>query len=259
LWVRKDKILRFLSLLLMALPVFFLPGLAHAQNAMTGYSETEKVGFAFYHLINRNPPYEDWIMNRDDYLKAEPFAKLEILDHDRARLRDGFAAYFPDRDLIKVKVNLLYDVSDNPDNKAGYAQDENAPVKRINIHFPVATGGTYFPFQIGKLWVGLVPDNAEAVFQQDMTLKKYTDFCASIGNCSNFRDKVISTVIVMRPASADAKTPFVDNGIPIWLMMTDVGALYIRNDSGDNKWSYTVPWYDTQQAQQFMSLMDPKP
>src|SRR5687768_13611691 len=79
------------------------PG-AMAQVDMSPYTPTEKVGFAFYQMIRQPPPFSRWIEISPDYQKALPKVRLAMMDAERIRLKTGFAAYLPDRDLIPVRA-----------------------------------------------------------------------------------------------------------------------------------------------------------
>lgn len=248
--------MRFFCLLLSAALLLCHAVPAGAQNAiMAGYTETEKVGFAFYRMINRDPPFEDWIVNRPDYQAAMPQIRMDIMDQQRDRLRQGYANFFPERDMIAIEVPLIYSASKNPDYDKDPAAEAKGLVQRVQIRFPEVKGQPYFPFQIGKLWVGLIPQDIESIFRQDMTAAEFKHFCGAISDCTNFQNRKIPTMIVMRPVKADAKTPMMDGDLPIWLMLSDVGSIYI-NDNKTTAWSYTAPWYSTRQTQELMTLYD---
>lgn len=237
----------------------FLAGLCggpHSGFAQTlGYSTTERVGFAFYHLINQSPPFDDWIKGRDDYKAAKPNVRLDILDHDRLRLREGFAAYFVDRDFLTITSPLQFDIIDNPDFKKSAAAQESGLKKRLRIRLPMPVEGQiYFPFQVGKMWVGLIPNDIESIFTQDLNEDDYKIFCRAIGDCTNFKNRVMQTTIIMRATAADIKTPMMDGDQPIWLMLADVGAVFIEKNGQPVEWRYTAPWYAKHQNQELMTL-----
>ena len=238
-----------LSLVLLAFTVS-----AQAQNALVGFSTTEKVGFAYYRLINRDPPVEDWVRTREDYKAAKPNVQLDIMRNERLRLREGYAVYFPDRDLLTMTVPMVFDAMDNPNYPSNIEAKAKELTKRVRIRFPQVHGQPYFPFQLGLLWVGLIPENLEDLFVRDMTEDEFQLFCRAVNDCANFSNRTLDTVLVLKPTAADAKEPLMDGDLPIWLLLAEVGALYVQLNGHPIEWKYTAPWYDEHQAQSLMTL-----
>ena len=250
--------MRFLSTIIAAVLLILFPATARAQTnynteSLLGFSDSEKVGFAFYHLINKDPPFEDWIQARDDYIKARPAARLNLIDHDRIRLRDGFANYIVDRDMLKMQVMLLYTVGDNPDYKSGAEARSKGLTKRLSIKFQDSKLEKYFPFQLGKMWIGVIPMDMDNFTKIDMTDEDYQEFCQGIYNCFPFDDRPYMTTIVLSPIQADAKAPLMEGDVPVFLLLSKIAAISIHlNDT--ILWSKTAPWYMSRTSQELMVL-----
>lgn len=242
-------------LLLLTLLVLLCPASASAQgnSALAGFSETEKVGFAFYRLINRPPPYDSWIIARDDYKAAKPQTRLSIMDHQRQRLREGFDGYFIDQDVITLTLKLSVQGRDNPDFVKDPALHEAGLSKIIEIKFSDTEDIPYFPFPIGELWVGVIPEHFEKLSRHHLTLEQYKRFCSGTGACiGTFRP--VELQLVLRPRAADAKEPVVVGDIPVWLMLSDIASIAFIDRRGEMLWEYTAPWYDQQRASELMTL-----
>jgi len=249
--------LRFLILILTALTFMTFAAPSFAQDlpreSLIGFTETEKVGFAFYHLINKNPPYLDWITTRPDYMKSTPGDRMKIMDYERIRLRDGFANYQVDRDMILVKLPLLYTLIDNPDYLTNDDARNKGLIKRLLVSIPDSKT-PYFPFQVGKFWVGVIPQGLEKDMQIDLSEEEYNVLARGIVDGTNFKNKSMVTTVILKPIMADEKSPMVENKMPVFLMMSDVASLSIRGLSEELLWGYTAPWYLGAKSQELMTL-----
>lgn len=249
--------MRFFVLIFTALTLmmFAAPSFAEdmPQESLIGFSETEKVGFAFYHLINKTPPYMDWIAARTDYIKSTPGERMRIMDYERPRLRDGFANYQVDREMILVKLPLLYTLTDNPDYHTDPDAQSKGLTKRLLISLPDSQT-PYFPFQVGKFWVGVIPQGLEKSMPVDLTEEEYDKLAHGIVEKTKFKNKSIITTVLLKPIVADDKKPMVENNMPVFLLMSDIATLSIRNVGETLLWGYTAPWYLGAKSQELMTL-----
>ncbi len=241
------------TILVLAFPAAPIPAAAQNNSGLAGFSETEKVGFAFYHLIKRPPPYDSWIVARDDYKAAKPHNRLVIMDLQRQRLREGFEHYFPDQDVITLNLKIGVRGTDNEDYAKDQALQEAGLSKMIDIKFSQNDEPPYFTFPVGDLWVGLIPENIDRLSRQYLTPEQFTRFCNGTGACAgSFRPTEVQ--LVLRPEKADAKEPILVNDIPVWLMMSEVASIAFLAKDGSMLWEYTAPWYDRQRASELMTL-----
>lgn len=248
--------MRFL-LIFTALICTLFPIAAMAQNnALAGFTEKEKVGFAFYKLINRDPPYDDWIRGTAAYQSAKSNVQLAMMDDERYRLRRGFEVYTPDRDLITIKLPVKVKGGDNPKFGKDLEMQAAGLSKMIEINFMGNDESPYFPFLIGKQWIGLIPQGLEQRSTHYLTPAQFKSFCVNQNKaCEKFEQNIDANVI-LRATSADAEKPLVLGDIPLWLMMSDLGAIiFIRRDGG-LVWEYAMPWYEGARAGSLMTLYD---
>lgn len=242
-------------LLLLTFLAMLCPLSASAQDnsALAGFTETEKIGFAFYHLINRPPPYDSWIVARDDYKIAKPQTRLSIMDLQRQRLREGFDGYFIDQDVITLTLKVRVQGKDNPDYAKDPALQDAGLSKMIDIKFSQTGDMPYFPFPVGELWIGVIPEHIEKLSRHYLSPEQYQRFCGGTGACiGSFRP--VDVQLVLRPKKADAKEPVVVRDIPVWLMLSDVASIAFLARDGKMLWEYTAPWYDRQRASELMTL-----
>lgn len=241
------------AILVLSIPGMAIPAAAQDNSGLAGFSETEKVGFAFYHLINRPPPYDSWIVARDDYKAAKPHNRLVIMDLQRQRLREGFEHYFPDQDVITLNLKIGVRGKDNEDYAKDQALQEAGLSKMIDMKFSQTDEPPYFTFPVGDLWVGLIPENIDRLSRQYLTPEQFDRFCNGTGACMGaFRPTEVQ--LVLRPQKADAKEPILVNDIPVWLMMSEVASIAFLAKDGSMLWEYTAPWYDRQRASELMTL-----
>ena len=244
-------LLSFLTLALAG--IFSQAAFAQDNSRLAGFSEMEKTGFAFYHLINRPPPYDSWIVARDDYKAAKPHNRLAIMDLQRQRLREGFDAYFTDQDVITLNLQVKVQGKANPDYAKDPALDEAGLTKMIDIRFSQTDDMPYFPFPVGDLWVGVIPENIDKLSRHYLTPEQFGRFCGGTGACSgSFRPTTVQ--LILRPISADGKEPIVVGDVPVWLMMSEVASIAFIARDGEMLWEYTAPWYDRQRASELMTL-----
>jgi hypothetical protein len=243
----------FLLLLTLLVVSWATPASAQDNSALAGFSETEKVGFAFYHLINRPPPYDSWIVARDDYKIAKPQTRLSIMDLQRQRLREGFDGYFIDQDVITLNLKVRVQGKDNPDYAKDPALQDAGLTKMIDIKFSQTEDMPYFPFPVGELWVGVIPEHIEKLSRHYLSPEQYQRFCSGTGACiGGYRP--VDVQLVLRPKKADAKEPVVVRNVPVWLMLSDVASIAFLARDGNMLWEYTAPWYDRQRASELMTL-----
>ncbi len=243
----------FLFALLSVVLVSSFPQALHAQNAaLLGFSETEKIGFAFYHLSNHKPPFDDWIEARSDYKAASIKDRLLMTDEQRIRLNEGYLSYFPSNDLISLSLKVLVTGGPNPDLSKDIGMQTAGLTHMIKIDFVDLHEVPYIPVQVGQLWVGIIPDQLETVTTHYMTTQEYE----RISKLSEFINstRTVPVKIILRPTSADAKTPLMNKGLPVWLMMADIGALVFMDRNGQLRWEYAAPWYDYKRASSLMTL-----
>lgn len=186
---------------------------------MAGYTATEKVGFAFYSLINSAPPIDRWIETREDYITAKPKVRIAMMDAERIRLQKGFSGYIPGRDMIMIRVKVRLTATENPDSS-----------RTLEINFSDFDQILYFPFRLGDLWVALLPAGLEAKSAYRLTAEDYDGLSSVIGMGEGMAE------LVFIPTRADGGDPMVVGDIPLWPMMADVAQFSIFDREGNAVW-----------------------
>jgi hypothetical protein len=249
-------VLRFFLILTAAFVMFFPVAAIAQNNALAGFTEKEKVGFAFYKLINRDPPYDDWIRGTAAYQSAKSNVQLAMIDQERHRLRRGFEAFTPDRDLITIKLPVKVKGGNNPNFAKDFEMQAAGLSKMIEINFMGNDESPYFPFLLGKQWIGMIPQGLEQRSTHYLTPAQFATFCANKNKaCEKFEQNIDANVI-LRTISADAEKPLVLRDVPLWLMMSDLGAIIFLRRDGGLIWEYAMPWYEGARAGSLMTLYD---
>ena len=188
--------------------------------------------------------------------------ELALAGHDQDGLRADFlrsleiaqpVADQVDRELILAKLPLLYTLIDNPD----YQTDQNAQNKGLTRRLLVSLPDDktpYLPFQVGKFWVGVIPQGMEKNLQIDLSEEEYKMFVRGTMDGTKFKNKSIVTSVLLKPIMADEKSPMIEGGMPVFLMMSDVASLSIRGLSDELLWGYSAPWYLGTKSQELMTL-----
>lgn len=195
----------------------------------------------------------DWIQARDDYIKAGPKDRMLIMDHERMRLRDGFANYQTDRETIMVKLPLNYTLIDNPDYQKSAEARGKGLTKRLVISLP-DDKAPYFPFQVGKFWVGVIPKGLEKALEIDLSTEETMALRNGLKAADNFKNKSIITNIILQPLQADAKQPMMEGDMPVFLMLSDIASLSFHGMANELLWAWSAPWYRNAQSQDLMTL-----
>lgn len=215
------------------------------------YTESEKVGFAFYQLANLTPDFSRW---SEDFGIAEELP-AQADPTDDTRLDRGFHNYHPDEDLISIKIPVTLTTAD--------VDSKNTKLTRAGI-VKVATlrmeklPDFYFPFQISDLSVAIIPQEVESFTQVWLTPAQFINLMNKTGMPKNWRGDVnvkLDVEFLMRPLSVDVKKPVVMQGQDMWMMLSEVATMVLWAP-GKKKiiWEYTAPWYVTDESKALLDL-----
>lgn len=235
--------------------ILLCSGTAWAFLEKDAYTETEKVGFAFYNLSGVPPDFISWVAGSDQYNAAMPADRARMLRDQTARLESGFHEYRPDEDLIVLKTRVHVEAADFSSDDPLYKQ--NKIVKKAVLTVP-GMPESYIPFQVGDLWVALVPENYTNFTNLFLTREQFDKLCQSAG----FRNGKFETIrfdgeieLILRPVKVDTRRPMEIEGQEMWLMGVQIANMAVWNKSRDQIiWDYTAPWYMTHQSKQIIDL-----
>ncbi len=220
------KLLICFFLLMMALPLCTV----HAKLPEGGYTDTEKVGFAFYKFANIKPNFTDWDISADAYKNAAaPLDRIEYRRKNAIRLDQGYNDYDPDTDLIHVIADIQVVKLPDPTRPA------------ITLSFNQSSTDTYFPFKVGKLWIAVIPRDIDKFEGIHLSPAEYSDFVKKVSNDTN--KKVPALIeLWLRPLTAETKTPSMIDRQPYWPLLADIASVTIWNtDKTQVAWSYDAP------------------
>ena len=215
------------------------------------YTETEKVGFAFFKLGHIQPPYVEWVKATDLYKDAPPKERAALLEDQTVRLQKGFSLYMPDEDLIKVAtIAPVRSPMLSDKDKAGKYHD----VKPLQILMAAGPNG-YFPFYVGDMCIAIVPEHFDA-FQNIMVsndvyskMRKYL----GIGNYQQVQKAYIE--IVFRPNKADTSKPMTLDKTDTWLMSATIINFEVWDITHQHFiWNYTSPAYVSDKTRNLLDL-----
>lgn len=245
-------ICRILSVTLLFLLV---PGGAKARLEKDAYTETEKVGFAFHHFSRIKPDFLSWVAESDVIHAAMPAQRAQLLRDQTQRLESGFNAYNPDEDLIFLKTGVHVEASDFTSDNPVYRQ--NKIVKKSTLTIP-GMPESYIPFQVGDLWVAMVPQDYASFTNLYLTREQFDKLCAAAG----YRNGKFETIrfdgeidFVLRPVKVDTRKPFEIEGQEMWLMGAQIANMVVWSRNREKLiWDYTAPWYKSEETKQILDL-----
>jgi hypothetical protein len=248
---------RFLLLAAMLGLVFtsVLPA-ASAQDRKrerTSYSEAEKIGFAFYRLADKSPPFNNWIMSRDEYLLAKPSAKREYLRRETERLSKAYNEYMVDDDMIYLRTEVTIKVPNATERQSYESMGLRKPVQ-IMLN---EVKENYFPVQIGEMWIAVVPNELDKYLFLSLEEEEYNKMMRELTlDTSRGAARNALLEIRLRPVSIDTKNPMHLDGIDAWLMLGEIASISLwRNKNRDALvWEQNMDWYIPQQQKDLLDL-----
>lgn len=250
---RRAFIFSLFGLTLLGAMLFFSDIAAHAQPAPTTQrtprTETEKVGFAFYRLAKRPPPFENWIKSSDNYLLAGPVDKQNILHTELQRLARANQEYTLDDDLIHIKTRVEIRATEKLDKKA---KDSGLIHRPISINMKEIKHG-YFPVQLGTLWIALIPNDLES----------FALFSPAPEDYERLRDKLSLSGLPrparmelrLRPRRVDLRSPQSLDGVEAWPMLAEIASLSLWRGK-EMVWEYRAEWYRNRTQKELLDLYE---
>lgn len=225
---------------------------ARAALEENKYTETQKVGFALVHFGGFKPDFDSWTRETDAYKESLPADKIILLQREAQRLQEGLLQYNPEEDLIRVMADA---VVRRPDDLPPYPpKGEDGDVRSIpgtqtvNLRLGIGEGGEpFFGFQVGALWVALIPADAQTIGTITMPIAQYYAMVAENGY-KDTGQTLVKTVIElkMKPLSVDTRGPVRVEDIEYWAMLADIASATLWNGRRDQAyWGYNAPWHQS--------------
>lgn len=221
----------------------------------TPYSETEKIGFAFYTLANRNPPFESWIRTTDKYLLAKPSARRSILTSETERLSKAFGEYMLDDDPIFIRTNVRIKVPIGAEREAYEKMGVDKPVQILmeEIH------ENYFPIQLGDMWIAVVANQLEDYLFLSLNAEEYEHLTKRLSLDMRGTGRNAVMELRLRPVRVDLNRPMPLDGLDAWLMLSEIASISLwRRANGDIDkellWEKNMSWYKPREQKELLDL-----
>lgn len=223
-----------------------------AEMSMKSFTQAEKIGFAFYSLTRLNPPFYDWIDADQEYIDAPQKVRLYMKPAKLQRLQAGYQSFSHARDFLTVNTNVTIRLlKENP--KADATTQNLGQTQAVEINFGGNDEMLYFPYQIGKIWIALVPGELQRVVTYAITPAQYEKIRDAFGPAT-LQGKSVTLELTMLASKADSENPLVVGGMPLFLLMSDLGAVNILDDNKKTVWGYNTDWYFSEERNQLLGL-----
>ncbi len=248
--MKKSRLFARLGFLIAALLIEWA-GSAHALLPKGQYSETEKAGFAFYRLAGLKPGFRDWVRESDDYSQAPPQERGRILEEQVYRLEKGYRNFHPDEDLVKVSrlAAIEFPAISADDLMTRYHDVKPVTIKISNDEM------MYFPFQLGKTWISILPSDEKQVENITVSNDIYEKIKSNIHWDPDLMSRGAYVEIYLRPRKADFEKPAIIGNVESWMMTGDVASLEMWNRDHDVfLWSWSAPWFLSDRAGELLDL-----
>lgn len=244
-----------LILLVFILGLSISSGPVAAQNSgLAGITMSERAGFAFYALTRKRPAFEDWIRYTEAYHNAQPNIRIEMMDYERQRLERGFASYLPTRDFITLHFAVRVKIIEDGELAQIQAQKKSDTLySAMNISIPGMTRMVYFPFQIGRDWVAIVPQMIEPSNIHLVPTDHMREIASALGINAK-EEKMIEAELILRPSRADGEQQMLIDGQPMFIMLADIASFALLDKDRKAVWDQTAPWHYSTRRKDLINL-----
>lgn len=247
---------RTIGVALLALSIAVLAsGGAEARLPKDQYTEMEKLGFAFYRLSGIPPDFETWISDSLAFFDTKPLEKQQFVRNELQRLDQGFRDYTPLEDFIAIRTPIHATTFD--------FKSSDPAVMKLKIAKKIAftikgMPDSHIPFEIGKTWVAVVPQDYGRFMNLYLTGEQYNLLRNTVPGISRANSNVIfdgEMEMVLKPTGVDTEKPMKINGDDMWLMGAEVASMIVwTKDRKKTLWTYFAPWYMTPAGKELLDL-----
>jgi hypothetical protein len=195
----------------------------------------ERIVMAFHKIAGLTPDFNVWAKKSPFLRTANPADRDSIVNRETNRLQQAWNDFNLD-DLLIVHTMIHLD---------------NYSTIQETLILSEFTPKTFFSFSMYDENVAIVPQGMAnygkipfTKTQMDEMLKK-----AAGGQ--------ITAELLLKPAVADPKTPFVQNGTSYWLLLAEIAEIRFwsnRVDGPQLLWMHRADWYKPKENQGLMDL-----
>lgn len=233
-------------------------GVAFARPALAlvdghGYTENEKIGFAFYQLSGAKPDFKSWVRKTDAYKKALPVEKVELMQSELTRLERGMGLFHPDEDLVTIEMDVsikrLPDVGTDPEKMKHALQIDFTGNKDQDSY--------YIPVEIGDIWIAII---VQGMDKQSFRIFDTPQFKSVLQKLNSTLTSQVTTLeghvkLSLRPVSVSKQSPVRVADIDLWPMLAEIASFSLwSRDSSVFIWGYEAPWYVSNDRKDLVDL-----
>ena len=239
-----------LALGLAVLGFLAVPALAMIDDSR--YSESEKAGFAFYKLARAKPNFENWIVKTEKYRTLLPQPRIDMLREETNRLHNGMVNFHPDEDFLHVMAEV--DIG----RYRGEALTEVGAGESILDIRLAGFQQIYFPFNVGDLWIAVIPEGIDLAGGVVMKKDDYRRLARKYGFDAGYvRSGKAILDMRLRAVSVDVSAPVRLDERDYWPMLAEIGSISLIDiTSKDVIWSHRAPWFTTKEERAIMNLYE---
>ncbi len=219
---------------------------AQAQKRLK-FSTTEDIAIAFYKTGGKIPNFDRWIKEREPYSTTPWARRAAMLKQETSRLQLAYQNFKPNKDFITIRtfVNLA---PQEQKNKAG------EKTYTLPITFSGAPEALYFPYDFLDQRIVVMPSKMDKVMKAQITESDYRRITEAL------RTSAKNTMIVrLRTTESDFSKPYLIDGIPQWVLKTEIVSLEVWSKQGRLLWEYSAPWYISPNTTQLNNLFEKRP
>jgi hypothetical protein len=131
--------------------------------------------------------------------------------------------------------------------------------KPVELQLGESRDMTYFPVQVGRIWVAVVPAEEDAFKTLMLDMPQYKKVQDTLGLRSNRQTVRAGIRITLRPIRIDTHATIALDHKSMWLMMGQVQNLEIWDPQFKHMaWSYNASGYESNETHELMDLYSGK-
>lgn len=216
------------------------------NNQMNRYTESEKVGFAFYRLTSTLPDFRDWITPSDIYKNAKSSHRPDVMQQEISRLQQGFLNFYADQTPLTIRTAATVQLQETPTEKS------------LNITLTNAPNPLYFPFNVGELGLGLILNGIDQSMNIPVSAAEYEHIKLLLRVRDPEQMTPVQLELIAFANTADSHEPLVADNLVMFPVLAEpvVTALWKVGDTPVLLWERVTEGYATNRQQELTILLN---
>jgi len=198
-------------------------------------SHPEHMAIAFYKVAGLAPDYMAWAKESPFLRSAKNMDRDAIVSREDNRLRRAFAEFDMDAPLVvHTNINL----------------DDYSTLQEM-LEISEFTPKTFFSYSIYGENIAIIPKGITNFSKLQITADKMNEMLAKSGG------NKVKAELLLKPAVADAKEPFVYNHINYWLLLSEIAEIRFwspKEERPELLWSWRADWYQPKEDNRLLDL-----